>query len=149
MKVIDKDITTVTEGIIVHQVNTAGVMGAGVAKALANEYPKLLDRYENFTNGFSEDDLLGIVCWYDHQHKGNLYIANLYGQHLYDSDYRDCRKTSYDATVEGWLEIKRHSADLPVYMPYLMGCGLGGGNWNIYSAIVYEIMGEQVIACRI
>lgn len=34
MKIIDGDLLKITTGIIAHQVNTLGIMGAGLAKSL-------------------------------------------------------------------------------------------------------------------
>lgn len=156
MKVINQDITKITAGIIVHQVNTSGIMGAGVAKALSDVYPGLENLYRVNTNlilsAIDEIDLLGRVHWWTN-HQG-LFVCNLYGQHLRVLNTQSDRKTSYDATVNGWHKVKKACArDLkgwPVYIPYLMGCGLGGGNWEIYSAIVDEIMGpDTVTACKL
>ena len=36
-----KDITSITKGVIMHQVNCQNVMGSGVAKALYTKYPQV------------------------------------------------------------------------------------------------------------
>lgn len=157
MKIINRDITTITEGVIVHQVNTAGVMGAGVAKALADKFPALEQEYSNYVGElryrYEEEDLLGDVHLFNPvDYYPNLHICNLFGQHLNRTAGDNGRRTSYDATVDGWSEIAAifEGSTQPFYIPYLMGCGLGGGDWNVYSAIVDAIMGpDRVTACKI
>ena len=49
---ITADITTITEGAILHQVNCQDKLGAGVALALATKYPKVKQRYHAFTKKY-------------------------------------------------------------------------------------------------
>lgn len=41
MNIIKKDITTIDEGVILHQVNCQNAMGSGVAKALFSKWPQI------------------------------------------------------------------------------------------------------------
>jgi hypothetical protein len=34
---------------------------------------------------------------------------------------------------------------MPVYIPYNMGCGLGGGDWEIVSGIIEETLPDAII----
>lgn len=45
LKVIEGDILTVTHGIIAHQCNCRGVMGAGLALQVRNKYSKVYSEY--------------------------------------------------------------------------------------------------------
>ena len=47
--VIKKDILSITEGIIGHQVNTQGVMGAGLALKIREKYPQVYEEYRKNT----------------------------------------------------------------------------------------------------
>ena len=40
-----KDITSITKGVIMHQVNCQNVMGSGVAKALYTKYPQVKSEF--------------------------------------------------------------------------------------------------------
>ena len=60
-------------------------------------------------------------------------IINLFGQESYS---RSRRATSYDAVDIAWKQIGAIWADDRIHVPHSMGCGLGGGIWSIYSAIV-------------
>ena len=58
---INKDITTVDEGIIIHQVNCQNRMGAGVARALYLKYPIIKELYHESFNRFSKEILFGKI----------------------------------------------------------------------------------------
>ena len=133
MKVVPGDLFDVTEGIIAHQVNCQGVMGSGVAAVVKRLYPKAFERYAEFCDANSDNRaaLLGIVQ--PVLVADGLKVLNVFGQEGFGSPTRN---TSYDATDVAWEKIGRAFGDRTIYIPYLMGCALGGGDFTIYSAIV-------------
>jgi O-acetyl-ADP-ribose deacetylase (regulator of RNase III) len=59
---INKDILSVENGIICQQVNCMGVMGAGLAKKIAQKYPIVKKEYEMITIlGEATIHLLGLT----------------------------------------------------------------------------------------
>jgi len=152
--------TKLRSGILFHQVNCQGVMGGGIAYALARKFPGLEKAYrvfikENCAYEYSNDGWLtkeyktGSMLGKIHLFKAcdDLYIANVFGQN--DVSSRS-RQTSYDATVEAFEVMEKALQEealkgLPLYFPYKMGCGLGGGNWQIYSAIINLYFPEATI----
>lgn len=76
----------------------------------------------------------------------SLYIANVFGQGYISSSYR---MTSYDATVRAFEVLTKNDIirSSPPYFPFKMGCGLGGGEWAIYSAII-EYYFPNAIICK-
>lgn len=151
MKIIEQDMLALDKGILFHQVNCQGVMGAGIAAALAAKYPGLEPEYRELClkYHFRHEDLLGKVFLYTVTPE--LRIANVFGQ---GGVSRSSRQTNYDATVEAFERIVKaqervHSPfnGKDFYFPYKMGCGLGGGNWQIYSAII-EAHFPDAIICR-
>lgn len=60
--------------ILVHQVNCQGRMGSGVAKALANEFPELLEDYQEYINDHKrrQKDVFG-TCYIHTAHDRNSY----------------------------------------------------------------------------
>lgn len=48
MRVIERDITTVEEGIVAHQVNCQGAIGAGVSGAICRKWPEAERAYRAF-----------------------------------------------------------------------------------------------------
>ncbi len=145
------NILTVTEGIIVQQVNCQGVMGSGVAAAIRAQYPQVFEQYVKFCKSKeAPTQLLGELLMV--QVAPSLYIANIFGQYAYGRNpagqYRGMY-TSYDALDAGlqkltkWIDSEAgyaidkdlNFANPTIHYP-LIGCGLGGGNWEVVSAII-------------
>lgn len=122
-----------TETTIIHQVNCRGVMNSGVAKAIREAYPKV---YTDYLELEASSTLLGCVQYVE---VDNKIIVNLFGQDNYRP--RTVRHTSYDALEEGFRKIKR---DLKgnLAIPKI-GCGLGGGDWRIVSAIIETVFDDR------
>jgi O-acetyl-ADP-ribose deacetylase (regulator of RNase III) len=132
------DILTVERGIIVHQVNAQGVMGGGVAKVLKDRYPQMYRDYIDMIGpAYTQRDggrpYMGLCVWT--QVAPDLWIASVVGQQFFGRDKK--RYTSYDALDEGFSKISAMAKPfgLDVHYP-LIGCGLGGGDWSIVSAII-------------
>jgi hypothetical protein len=145
MNVITKDILTVEQGIICHQVNAKGVAGAGLAKDLFALYPRVGQMYRRHTPSLGEIGMWAVNL--------ELWICNLVGQASYG---RRRRHTNYDAVEKGLSALKRainshHGSrlwsELPLYFPYQMGCGLGGGDWEIVQSLIESCFPGAVI-CR-
>ena len=131
-------IEEVKAGIIVQQVNAQGKMGSGFAKAIMDKWPKVYDVYSRhvgpaYTQKNSGLHLLGDIIVVEVE-KG-LYVANIIGQQFFGREPK--RYTSYDALDIGFNKVGTFAAQtcLDVHYPYI-GCGLGGGDWTIVSAII-------------
>ena len=124
--------------IIVQQVNCRGVMGAGLAKQIATRYPGVLAMYKKYCQEHPEpSSMLGKVLFVETERTTPI-NANIFGQNYY------CRKgcfTDYAALEKGLASIVKFAEkdDMRVAIPYGLGCGLAGGNWNI----VYGIIARQ------
>lgn len=132
MKIIDKDILTISEGIICHQVNCKKVMGAGLALRIRNKFPIVYEEYKKYNGKLGDVQVIVITK--------NLSVANLYGQDRYG---RDRCYTDYDALKECFKKLS--AWDQQIYIPNGMGCRLGGGDWNIVCAIVEEMIPTAII----
>lgn len=133
MKVICGNILDIKSGIIVHQVNCKGVMSDGLAKDLREKYPIIFPRYEEFCkSGLLRPGMVQFV-----KVDENLYVCNLAGQ---DSYGRDGRYTDYDALTTAFTKLHYIGLErsLPIYIPYKMGCGLAGGDWEIVSSLITD-----------
>ena len=150
MITIEKDITTVTEGIICHQANCQGVMGAGLAKQIRRKFP---EAYNEYMIQYRRNNLcLGNVIFALISSYPILFVANLCGQDRYGrggkfTNYRAVRRC-LEAVVDFKREysIKLDSDCLPVYIPDHMGCTLGGGDWNEVLKIIEEVIPNAIIA---
>ena len=151
---INKDILTVNKGVIVHSVNCIGAVG-GLAGAIARKWPKNADEYRaHVRNQKLSIMLLGSVFEVNVAH--NVIVANLFGQNKVGTNQR---QTEYSAIIAGFKRIanttfygndkipdySNHEYYLSkltlndIYIPYKIGCGLGGADWSIVEEIINKI----------
>jgi O-acetyl-ADP-ribose deacetylase (regulator of RNase III) len=143
------DITTVTSGVIVQGVNCQGVMGKGLALDIRTKYPIVHENYKHFMDKWFEEhrkipgtrsaDLLGLVKYV--MVSPHLIVANAFTQDTYGKDGR--KYVSYDA-VEQCLRHIRVAIDpnTVINMP-LLGCGYGGGDWDVIQIFVMKILADR------
>lgn len=131
MEIIKGDLLAIEHGIICHQVNCKGVMGAGLAKSLKAKYPQCFESYSKYCRDGKFK--LGMIQFC----KINpfLFICNLAGQDGYG---RKNRQTDYDALTSCLIKLhsKSISMDLIPYLPFRLGCGLGGGDWTLVASLI-------------
>jgi len=128
---IKKDILSIEKGIICHQVNAQGVMGAGLAAQIKMKYPIV---YRDYIDAYNKGKLeLGSVII--SKINDNLFVLSLVGQLNYG---RGRKFTDYNALKKAFLKVKKAQeiTKLDVYLPYKIGCGLGGGSWNIVKSLI-------------
>lgn len=142
IKIINGDaITALLNGeidFLVHQSNSVGGFGSGIAGQIRKRIPEAYEAYkENYDKFIS------------HGHKhiplGSLSygggVIHLHSQLNYG---RGKRHTNYGAMACGLEKVYMHVScyenkdprETKIGLPYLMGCGLGGGDWEI----VYELI---------
>lgn len=131
------------EDIICHQVNTFGIMGAGLAAQIKERFPEAFKAYEAQCFEWSSRNInpLGRVAFCNHYFKP--LIANLFSQRDMTTDYMALRSC---------LKIVRKTAEknnLSVALPYRMGCGIAHGDWNTVEEIIKEIFEDSNIKCVI
>jgi hypothetical protein len=101
-------------------------MGAGLAKQLASKFPIVKQKYkEAYKKGevtLGSTQLIHIST--------SLYVANLAAQYNYGTDKI---QTDYNALKECLSKLPKN---LPIYIPYKLGCGLAGGDWKKVSKIL-------------
>lgn len=136
------DITCVVHGIVMHQVNCQGVMGAGLALQVRNKWPLV---YSDYLDAFRKKELkLGEVI-YTHIDDG-LTIASLCGQYGY-GNVRNHVYTDYGALrlcinkVEEWRKVLK----VRTFIPLGMGCGLAGGDWRYVCELIEAEMPRAII----
>lgn len=143
MNIVKLDILTVSKGIIAHQVNCQGVMGAGLALKIKYKYKQAFDYYQNVCCEPFLKTLLGKVQLV--QIREDFYVANLFSQFFYGREQKVY--TDYDALKTCFKDLagKSNQLGLPVYLPYKIGCGLAGGDWNIVLDIINQTLPEAII----
>lgn len=138
--------------IICHQVNTLGVMGAGIALQIKSNYPGCFQKYKEICNHFKneQDKLIGRVLLWEHEIPSVpiKVIANFFSQKglgwNVQTDYqsfRDCCK-ELKGKIKYYFPIIFDS--LKIGFPYKIGCGLAGGDWSIIKQIIEEEFADDI-----
>ncbi len=146
VKVIDNsNLLDVQTGIICHQVNCVGVMGAGLALQIRNRWPTVYDAYREDCKIFEKDPkkLLGHIQ--DILVNDNLVVANCYGQVFPGkgcmTDYR-----AWDLILDKLSDLSSYF-NLDLHFPWMIGCGLAGGDWKtMYSKISSKFAKSATLA---
>lgn len=136
MRIVAGDITNVTTGIVVHQVNCRNRIGAGVSGPIVKKWPEVETSYHRCCSSHEPTELLGqmqavVIREPDESGMNGLLVVNSFTQ----MNYGNAAKTGKTYTdmrllVKNILKICYQNADATVYVPYGIGCGLAGGNWN-------------------
>ena len=135
------DILNVKDGIICHQVNYFGVMGGGVAAAIA-ENILTEEQYKSYTDYCKQAGrtALGTVQFIGCANR--LIVANMFCQD--DARARggmtEAGITDYDAMHKCFVRV-RSMATLQgkrVYFPRNLGCGIAGGDWSTVKFIMED-----------
>ena len=142
MEIISGNLLEAKESIIIHQTNCMGVMGSGLAKQIKDKYPEVFQGYYHYCKTNPVDKLLGsaLLC---EANDGKI-IANVFGQVNYGTDKR---YTDYDALKHALEEVHQYAATnaLTIAVPYNLGCGKAGGEWEIVSKMLDEIFDDCTI----
>lgn len=127
MQIVGGDILAIDKGIIVHQVNCKKAMGAGLALQIRKKYP------QHFADFLSTEPKLGNIV--TTRINDNLYIVGVYGQDGYG---RTGRYTNYSALHAGLVKANMlaNQKQLPIFVPFGIGCGLAGGDWDRVADII-------------
>lgn len=106
-----KDITSITKGVIMHQVNCQNVMGSGVAKAIYTKYPQVKSEFHKLAQVYT--------------------TPQSYSQLNYGKN-RNIRYTNETLLITNLRRLDEYAKNrqLPAYVPEYIGCGLGNGDWD-------------------
>jgi O-acetyl-ADP-ribose deacetylase (regulator of RNase III) len=134
IKTVAGNILDSTEDCICQQVNCHGVMGAGVAKAIAEKWPLVKSLYTwKCRQQFNLGELLGYVQSINIG--DDRFVLNIFGQLDYGRDkYK--RYTDYSALTKAFDTIRTKYNGYSLAFPYGFGCGLANGDWKIVSQMI-------------
>ena len=121
---------------ILHQVNCLGAFGAGFAKYLASFSPIIPNDYRHHVSLYKDKcDLLG--TYHITPLSSDIFIVHLFSQFEYGT-YKV--QTDYEAMKKALDSFRKDypSREDTYICPYLMGCGLAGGDWNIVGKMIEE-----------
>lgn len=120
--------------VIMHQANCFKTMDAGIAKSIVKLYPEVKrvdkeykacpkERLGNFTHVTINNGPT---------------IVNLYGQYGFGREKIQTKYDKLESAIENFFTFaKKNNIDLSkVGVPYKVGCGLAGGDWNVVLGIL-------------
>lgn len=137
INIITGNILNTDADLILHQVNPFGVMGAGLALQIKNKYPNVFTEYKNYCLKFnnSYNKLRGnlkIVPINDKQAVVNMFSQSGLSRHRVTTDYQalsHCLNRLHKIICK---------YDLSLAIPYGIGCGLAGGQWEIVFKTIQD-----------
>lgn len=134
MTLIEQDIFTNQEGILIQVVNNKRVFGAGLAAQTAQRFPKVKERYMDNHNPVL-GDILVVEDYYP------LTFILMYAQDGYGNSYKTkVRYLQYHSFHTCLIQVREYfeenSNGRKILIPYRIGCGYAGGNWSIVKHIL-------------
>lgn len=138
-------------GLICHQVNCKGVMGRGVAVTFKQMFPESYDHYFYCCQTMEPYDLLGHIAI---KKEKDYITVCMFAQEGFSRNPNICNTEywafrEYCSHIADYLYIHK-ATDTIINMPYGIGCGLGGGDWqHIYSIIEEELADFHVILWKL
>lgn len=166
IKVINGSILNAKTDFIMHQVNCQSVMGSGVAKVLRDFDEGIYNHYKIVSEHrkLHNIPLLGDNDYYwIMNHDKNQCIVSMFAQDKYGYDgkqytdyeaFRTCLR-QFKASWSAWVEdIDKNNNKIlrrtSVALPYNIGCGRGGGDWEeILEIITTELVDYDIELWRL
>lgn len=138
MKTTVGDILDVQIGTVLHQVNCRGIVG-GLAAALKAKHPLAFADYFLLCEKHGIRNL-GEV--YEGHAGPNLSILHVFGQ------YQPGPATDMQSVRKAFRSLVQRPLLRPIYAPYRMGCGIGGGDWAEYFTAITFAIPDVIIVMR-
>lgn len=145
IEIVNGDLLKADLPVIAHQTNCLGVMGGGIAKSIKNRWSNVFTQYKSLcTNVVDKHKLLGRTQICPTNDTPIKEVANLFGEYSFTESVApyENRHTDYDALRNALASLKEKLIILgydKVGIPYKLGCGLAGGDWD---GVVYPMLQE-------
>lgn len=141
VKLINGDLLDAKEAYIAHQVNCYGAMGRGVALQIKNKYPHVYRRYHEYCEDHHSKDILGKILMIPVD-DGKV-ICNMFGQERFGHGRQYTSIAALSKAMNSLAAIVPISE--PIAMPYKIGCGNGGADWNIVNLIIKDVFKNHTV----
>jgi len=151
IRIHNGDIFKAPVDIIIHQCNCFNTMGSGIAKEIKKRFPAAAAADQATKKG--SKDKLGNFSFAAPTDEQDKWIVNLYGQYKFGNDkqYTNYAAVGYALlNIYSWL-LERRLKDKVIGIPYGMGAGLGGGDWETIEEIIREVFedtGIKILICK-
>lgn len=119
--------------IFCQQVNCKGVMGAGLAKYIRNKYPEVYSEYRKVCS--EGKAILGV----DHYtYLNDRICVCMFAQDGYGRDKRYTDYQAFRTCLNGLELFLKSRKEKVIAFPYMIGCGLAGGDWYIVQGMLKD-----------
>lgn len=125
---IKQDILDSTADYICHQCNCVSNNSKGLSKAIFDMFPEANDYEKRKENG--KRDIPGTIAIYDRVI--NMFAQYYPGRPKYQNDTWVLRIQHFQSCLDRIAELDFES----IAFPKNIGCGLAGGDWNIYEEMI-------------
>lgn len=146
MKIITGSLLDIREGVVLHQVNCIGATG-GLAGALRRKWPNAFDGYLRVCGLHRACDLYALGCFALGDSGTGVRIGHVFGQHT-PGPHTEMMAVRMSLATAAICLHEWQPHETPIYAPYHMGCGLGGGNWDEYLPALVEAFPDIIIVRR-
>ena len=151
-KLITKNLIESEAEIIFQSCNTKNVFGGGIAKEIKVKIPEAWDA--DCLAARDKVNILGNISVSDKNDVYNKIVINCYGQPLCSNGKRQTNyEALYNSIEKGKEWIYDNYDQLPIIgFPYLIGCGLGGGRWEIVNQlinVIFEDYKNDILICKL
>lgn len=147
---VEKDLTKIQQGVILHGCNIKGVMGYGGSQVMKAAFPSIFPPYKSYCHIANKmgRNILGRVIEVQIEDK-DLYVLTGLTQEDYGVDGKVYAK------IEAVEKVIKHAAEfasflkIPLYMPKI-GCGHGGLKWADVQPLVQKSADEfdiEILVC--
>lgn len=146
-QIVNGDIREAKSGFILSGCNSRNSNGSGLARSLAEKWPRVKERYHSFyaDKGYLDLGDFDAVFITNKTPNGRpLYVVNMITQDKFG--YDGILYVSYAAIEVGVTNlvrmINRNNLEKSIHTPKI-GCGLAGGDWDIVVDIFKRVIPED------
>ena len=149
LQIVNGDLLLSQEQYLCHQVNSVTSKAAQLAKSVFSAFPyaDIYSKRATLPKVPLESELPGniIICGNGLEQR---YIINMVGQYYPGKPrYPDGSRDGYQVRQVYFQQCLERIAAIPdlqsIALPFNIGCGLAGGDWNIYRKMI-KIFAESV-----
>jgi len=144
----DGNLLDATEEYIAHQCNCVSTNAKGIAKQIFDVFP--------FANTYKKRQYKNAVETIEILSNGKTNIINMYAQYYPSIPQREISlgksKNNYDTKeqrIKWFTSCLNKIAEIPninnIAMPYNIGCGCAGGDWNVYFGLIQKFAKDNKI----
>jgi len=152
LKIIHGNLLTAKEQFICHQCNCISASVSGLARSIINAFPYANIYSDRDTFNRTEPGTISISG----NGKDQRYIINMFAQYYpgkYNDDYWNDSSMQRLSYFKSCLDRIEKIYDLEsIAFPYCIGCGIGGGDWVDYEAMLLEFsidIGKEITIYKI